>query len=120
MDRIEIERMTFYANIGTTKPERELGHVVHVDLVLHADLTQAGRTDDLKATVDYGDVVRAARQVAETGEYNLIEALAEKLAGRVLADFPVDRVEVRVEKPYPSVNGRVERVAVRIDRGQEG
>lgn len=118
MDRIVIDRMTFYANIGATKAERQLGHVVHVDAVLHRDLKRAGLDDDLAATVDYGDVVRTVGEVAEAGEYNLIEALAERVADRVLDAFDVDRVEVRVEKPYPSVNGRVERVAVEIERAR--
>lgn len=116
MDRLRIDRMTFYANIGTTQAERELGHVVHVDLVLHGDFRRAGETDDLKAAIDYAAVVRAVGEVAQDGEYHLVEALAERVAERVLADFAADRVEVRVEKPFPAVDGRVESIAVEIER----
>lgn len=119
MDRLRIDRMTFYATIGTTKAERELGHVVHIDLVLHGDLRPAGEADDLAEAVDYGDVVHAVGEVAQGGEFHLIEALAERVAARVLDDFAVDRVEVRVEKPFPAVDGRVESVAVEIERGRE-
>lgn len=116
IDELHIDRMTFYANIGATAAERELGHIVHVDLVLRADLRQAGRSDTLGETIDYGEVVRHVGEIAEDGEYNLIEALAERIADRVLEAYAVEEVHVRVEKPYPSVEERVERVAVEIER----
>lgn len=116
IDELHIDRMTFYANIGATAAERELGHVVHVDLVLRADLSEAGRSDALGSTIDYGEVVGLVGGIAEDGEYNLIEALAERIADRVLDAYAVEEVAVRVEKPYPSVEERVERVAVEIER----
>ena len=38
---------------------------------------------------------------------NLLEAAAQSIADRVLSEFPVDSVGVRVKKPHPPIRGSV-------------
>jgi dUTP pyrophosphatase len=100
MDTIELRGLAFYGYHGALPEERALGQRFVVDLHLGLDLAPAGQTDDLSLTADYGKVVETARCVIEGPPFALIEALAEALAERVLADFAmVQRVRVRVEKP---------------------
>lgn len=71
--------------------------------------------DDLRRTVDYAAVVRAARSIVAEGHTLLVETLAERLALAALADPRVVRARVCVEKPdafaeAASVGVSVERV----------
>ncbi len=64
-DRILLEGMIFYGRHGTLPAERELGQRFIVDIELRCDLRPAGLSDDLAKTVDYGEVHRQAREIAE-------------------------------------------------------
>ena len=74
--------------------------VVGVELAVRDEAAPAGvGEDDLRRTVDYGTVVRAARAIVAEGHTLLVETLAERLATAVLADPRVARARVTVEKP---------------------
>jgi FolB domain-containing protein len=95
-----------------------------MDLV--TDLRRAGETDDLSASVDYGDVCRRVLRIGTERSFHLIEALAETIARMVLDVYPVERVRVRVTKtPPPALNhalsalGTIEYSAVDITRTRE-
>lgn len=92
--------MTFYGRHGTLPAERELGQRFVVDVEMHLDLRPAGLSDDLERTVDYGDVHRQAREIAEGPPVDLTETVAERIATAVLQSHrPVEAVRVKVVKP---------------------
>jgi dUTP pyrophosphatase len=121
-DLIELRGLLFYGYHGALPEERSLGQRFEVDLRLGLDLGPAGRADDLGLTVNYAEVADAVRTVVEGSPVNLIEALAERIAARVLADFtPIRRVEVLVKKPSaPIAAVPSARVSVRISRDRVG
>jgi dUTP pyrophosphatase len=127
MDTIELRGLAFYGYHGALAEERTLGQRFVVDLRLGLDLGPAGRADDLTLTADYGKVVETAQRVVEGEPFNLIEALAEALAARVLAEHvQVQQVVVRVEKPSaplkaaPNALAAVEIVRGRAPVGEHG
>lgn len=74
--------------------------VVGVELAVRDEAAPSGvGEDDLRRTVDYGAVVRAARTIVAEGHTLLVETLAERLALAALADPRVVRARVSVEKP---------------------
>lgn len=99
-DRIILEGMTFYGHHGALSSERELGQRFVVDVEVFADLSRAGLSDDLSETIDYGEVHRRAREIAEGEPVNLTETVAERIAASVLGISPgIESVCVRVSKP---------------------
>ena len=109
--------MTFYGHHGVHQHERELGRAISVDVDLSLDLAPAGNSDDLSDGLDYSRVYSLVKQVIESGPYQLLEALAEKIAQRILKEFaPVSEVLVRARKKEPSVGGWVEAAEVEITR----
>ncbi|MFQ5933990.1 MAG: dihydroneopterin aldolase [Dehalococcoidia bacterium] len=106
-DKIILEGMVFYAFHGNNVEEKARGQRFIVDLELVTDLEAAGRSDELKDTVDYGDVYRLVRSVMEETQFNLIEGLAQEMASRVLRGYPVDEVKVRIKKPEASIKGSI-------------
>lgn len=120
MDRIIIREIEFYGYHGVLPEEKRLGQRFQVDLDLYLDLAPAGRTDDLRQTVNYAAVVEKVVQLGRERVYNLIEALAEAIAAEILADPLIARVKVRVKKPQAPIPQSFGLVAVEIERGREG
>jgi dihydroneopterin aldolase len=107
-DRIELRGMRFYGHHGTLPAERELGQPFVVDVELWCDLRAAGLADDLAQTVDYNAVYRQVRAVVEGPSLGLTEAVAERIAGAILAEHGrVEAVRVRVAKPQVRLDGGV-------------
>ncbi len=120
-DRIILEGMTFYAYHGATPQEKELGQRFVVDLEVELDLSKPGRSDAIADTVNYSRLYEAVQSVVEGERYNLLEAVAEAIAQRVLARFPVASARVRVEKVSPPIKGAMLKgAAVEVWRGREG
>ena len=119
-DRIVLEGMRFYGFHGVNPEERVLGQEYLVDLVVEMDLTQAGASDRLEDTISYAHIYRAVRDVMEGEPRNLLEAAAQSVADRILSDFPVDSVSIRVKKPHPPIRGSViENATVEIFRRRQ-
>ncbi|HLN60352.1 MAG TPA: dihydroneopterin aldolase [Symbiobacteriaceae bacterium] len=119
MDRITLTGMRFYGYHGVFPEETRLGQRFVVDMELYADLREAGRTDDLSRTIDYGKVYEMARTIVEGPPFKLIEALAERLAAGVLESFAVAEVTVRVHKPQAPIPGPFDGVTVEVRRRRE-
>ena len=116
-DRIMLDEMRFYGYHGVNPEERTLGQPYIVDLTAEMDLRCAGRSDRLEDTASYSQIYRAVRDIVEGQPHNLLESIAEAIAARVLADFPVDAVTVTVKKPSPPVRGSsIRQSAVQIRR----
>lgn len=116
MDEIIIRRLRAQTHIGFSDEERARPQAVRVDIAIAADLARAGRSDDLGDTVDYHGVVTRVTDFVASSEVNLLEHLAEKIAGLIARDFAVQRVTVEVAKESPPFAEAVDEVAVRIER----
>ncbi len=116
MDKIVIHGAHFYGRHGVSDEERRVGGHYTVDVELTYDLARAGASDDLRDTISYSDVYRAAREIVEGTSYHLIEALAEQIAAMVLSRFPAQAVLVRVKKEPPPVAGVIDYAGVEIVR----
>jgi len=103
-DRIQVEDIQFHGLHGVMEEERRVGHRFRVDVTLELDLQPAGLADDFRLTVDYAAVARSVVEIGTGPSVQLVETLAERMAARVLEEFPpVDAVEMRVAKIHPPV-----------------
>lgn len=118
MDKIVLHGMDFYGYHGILPEERSLGQRYVVDLELYLDLRPAGESDDLNHTVDYAKVFELVESIITGQPYQLLEALAEAVAGVVLKSFPVKEVLVRVKKPQAPIPGKFAWMSVEIHRNQ--
>ena len=118
-DRVALANMRFEGKHGVLDEEQTTAQPFEVDAELMLDLGPAGRSDDLSLTVDYRDVFRICREVVEGPSFRLIEALAETIAARILAEFApagVSEVVVRVRKPRLALPGQLDAAVVEIRR----
>ncbi len=118
MDKIIIKNLEAFGYHGVFEEEAFLGQKFIVDAVLYLDTRRVGKTDDLKASLDYGEACHVIKKLVETERYQLIERLAEVLAEKLLLAFSaLKSVEITVKKPWAPVLVPMETVAVSIKRG---
>lgn len=120
MDKIYVNKMEFYGYHGVFPEENRLGQRFVVDLVVEADLRQAGVNDDLQYSINYGELYTMCKDIVEGERYQLVEAVAERIAGVCLEKFQrVVVCTVKVVKPDPPIPGHYQSVAVEITRGRK-
>ncbi|MDQ6725120.1 MAG: dihydroneopterin aldolase [Actinomycetota bacterium] len=100
---------------GALAEEQDRAQPFEVDVDLAADLSAAGRSDELADTVDYGAVAVAAERVVTAEHHRLLERLARRIADDVLAlDTRINGVTVTVRKLRPPVPVDLASAAVSI------
>ena len=99
LDRVLISGLRLRCVVGINDWERLVPQEIELDIVLHADLRQAGRTDRIEDTVNYRTIARKVTAAVEASSYGLVEALADAVARTCLEDQRVKRVDVSVRKP---------------------
>ncbi len=120
-DRIILQGMRFYGYHGVNPEEKTQGQAYLVDLEAEVALARPGQSDAIEDTISYTHLYRAVKAIMEGESRNLLERLAQEIANRLLADFPLEAVTVTVKKPNPPIKGSfIEHAAVRIQRRREG
>ena len=116
MDVIRIHRLELDCIVGIRPSEREVEQRVRLDLGLHADVSQAGRTGRISLTADYDQVAHEVAALLSFRRYHLIEMAAEEVAAMLLGiHASVQRVDVRIEKPG-ALAGRARAASVEVKR----
>lgn len=101
--------------VGVYPHERRGPRTILMDLEIEtAAGNNAGLTDELDDTIDYGAVVERVRQHLAREKYFLLERVAECIAALVLFEFRAQRVCVSLFKT--DVLDRVGSVGVKIER----
>ncbi|MGU3538320.1 dihydroneopterin aldolase [Methylobacterium sp. A54F] len=116
-DRILVQRIAVFGYHGLLPEEARLGQRFYVSLDARIDLRPAGEADDVALTVSYADMTETATAIATGRRFDLIEALAEAIAGEILGRFPaLSALTVRIDKPSAPVPAVIEGVSVEITR----
>lgn len=115
-DQILIKDLRFRCIVGVYEDERREKQDVVAQLTLDVDLRKAGRTDDLADTVDYKALKKEILAMAERSQFQLVEALAQRIADICLKRRQVSRVIIAIEKPGALRFART--VGVRIVRSR--
>lgn len=116
-DKIIMSNMAFFGRHGVLKEENVLGQKFFVDMILYVDTKAAGQSDDIKASVHYGEVYEVVKDIVENKQFKLLEALSEHIAQSVLSKFDlVEGLNVTVKKPEAPVPGIFDYFAVSIER----
>ncbi len=116
MDRISLRGIRVFAFHGVHASEQEQGQVFLIDIDVELDLSEAGETDELGATIDYGVLASDIASRASNERWNLIERVAQRTADLVLEDSRVSAVDVTVHKPEVVLPVPVAGVSVSIRR----
>ncbi len=118
MDQIRIDNLEVYAYHGVFPEENEKGQPFFVNMVLYTNLRPAGLTDDLLLSTHYGEVSHLVNDWMKSHTVQLIETVAETLAGEILRKFPlIQALDMEIRKPQAPIGLPFESVSVKIHRG---
>jgi len=117
MDIIYLRDLKIECIIGVWEWERRIKQTVILDLDMASDNRRAAATDTIEDTLNYKTVAKRLVDFAGHSQFQLVETLAEKIAGIVLSEFKVPWVRVRINKKgaVRSADG----VGVIIERGEK-
>lgn len=98
-DTVFLHELKVETIVGIWDWERKIRQTVSIDLEMGADIRRAAETDSIDDTLNYKAVAKQVQQLVADSEFQLVEALAEKIAELVLTEFAVSWIQVRVSKP---------------------
>jgi 7,8-dihydroneopterin aldolase/epimerase/oxygenase len=117
-DTVSVRELRVPAVIGVHDWERSAEQVLTLAIDMAVDVARVAARDDVADAVDYSAVAALVTRVVQDGEFQLIESAAERVAGQILAAFPVAWVRVEVAKPIAADGGTGAYTAViRVERG---
>lgn len=114
MDTISIHDFRVDTIVGYHEWERQRPQTIELNLELAIPHNQAGRSDRIRDTVDYGAVVERVRTSLAQTQFILLERLCEHVADILLDEFQAPWARVSAAK-IGMIRG-VRRVAVTIER----
>ena len=79
-DKIKIQNLEVFANHGVFPEENVLGQKFVVSAVLYTDTRKAGQTDELTASIHYGEVSAFIDRYLKEHTFQLLEKVADKRA----------------------------------------
>jgi len=118
MDRIFLRDLRIETIIGIYDWERETPQTVSIDLELATDVARAARSDAIDDALDYKAIAKRLIAFVGASRFQLVETLAERIAGLLREEFGVAWVRVTVNKGG-AIRG-ASAVGVVIERGQPG
>ncbi|HKS93210.1 MAG TPA: dihydroneopterin aldolase [Gammaproteobacteria bacterium] len=113
-DTVFIRELRVPTVVGIFDWERRIRQTVVLDLDMSADIRRAARSDRIEDTLDYKAVAKRVTQFVSAAQYQLVETLAEEIAGFIIREFRVAHVKVTLHKPG-AVSGS-KSVGVSIER----
>jgi dihydroneopterin aldolase len=101
-DLVSVRDLSVAAVIGVHAWEREIEQTLLVSVDMAADVRTPAASDDLADALDYSAVAATIAAVLREGKFRLIETAAERVAGRLLTDFPLSWLRLELRKPISS------------------
>ena len=119
-DEITLTGLRVFGRHGVYEVERRVGQEFVVDATLYLSTAEAAASDDVVATVHYGEAAERIAAIVAGEPVNLLETLAQRIADVLLAYDGVRMVAVTVHKPHAPIDLQFADVSVTIRRAQQG
>lgn len=95
---IRIKSIKLFGYHGVYEIEKKTGSTFEFDVEVRL-FDMAGRTDELRETLDYTTILDTVTKISDSRSYNLIETLATDICSSVINLSPlIEEVLVRVRK----------------------
>lgn len=117
MDKVFIDELLVETVIGLYPWEKEVKQPLTISLELGWDIRRAAATDDLSTTLNYAEIAEHIQAYAQDHKHILLESFAEDLAARLIRDFSIPWLCLRVAKTTTVPAAR--QVGIQIERSAE-
>src|SRR4051812_25692010 len=104
-DTVFVEGLELSCCGGETPEERAFPQIIRISAHLTLDLRRAGRSDDIRDTMNYAGFIEHVKGALEGKKFSLVETIAELIAQIALADTRVAQVKIKVgKKSFPDID----------------
>jgi dihydroneopterin aldolase len=103
-DYVSIKDLSVPAVIGVHDWERDVEQTLVISVDMATDVRKAAASDNLADALDYSAVASTITAIVREGKFHLIETAAERVAERLLTDFPVSWLRLEVRKPIANAS----------------
>ena len=117
MDKVFIKGLSIQTTIGFFQWEKEIKQTLVIDIAMGWNTAKAAVNDELAKTLDYADISVAIERFANDNPVDLIETLAERLAGFLMTQYHIPWLKLSIGKPGAVHNAQT--VGVEIERGNQ-
>ncbi len=114
--RVFIDRYELMGRVGVYERERRYEQRLVVSLELDVIDRYDGSTDKLASVYNYEHAINLVTAVVDSGHFNLLETLAERIAEACLEDADVVFARVRIAKPDVLIACRSVGIEIERDR----
>ena len=99
MGQIQITNMRFYTYNGVFSEEKTLGQQISIDAVVHYDIENKVKDDDLTTTISYATIYEIIREFVTHHNFNLMESVANGALNLLLEKLPMaEKIQLSVKK----------------------
>jgi dihydroneopterin aldolase len=99
MGIIGIEGLKIEGLIGCDVDEHQIKQEIRIDLKVEADLSRCALSDELHDTINYVRLAEICQEVLQEKHHRLIEALGQAILERIVGEFPVSWIWIKIRKP---------------------
>ena len=99
MDIVFIHDLQIETVIGIYDWERKIRQTISLDIEMATDISKAAKSDNIDDTLSYKTVAKRLIEFVQQSEFELVEALAEKICSIVMDEFSVPWVKLTLHKP---------------------
>ena len=98
MGKISLEGLDFFAYHGVSQEEQGIGNRYSVDVEVHADFSEAAKSDDLDGTIDYSVLYRLIKIEMEISS-KLLENMGARIVASIFKEFStITKINLTVSK----------------------
>jgi len=116
-DRVSVRNLRLRGRHGVLPEESRLGQEFQFDIDCAIDASVCAAEDDYTKAVCYASLCQIVRDVSDGGPFRLVETLADRVAGEILARHaPVIEAVVTIRKPAAPIEAQFDWVGVTVER----
>ena len=116
MDRVFIEELTVFAQIGVYDWEQQIKQKLVFDLEMTWDCKQAAETDDVAYCLNYAEVSQVIIDYVESKPFLLIERVAYEVAEQLQQHFGISWLRLKLSKP--KAVAQASNIGIIVERGE--
>jgi len=116
LDKVRILNLKIPARHGAYEFEKDKDGLFELDVEMYTDLSKATHSDDLSDTVNYDEAVSLITDQFTENNYHLIEAVGERICQRLLDQYSINKVVLRIRKPHAPIMANLDTVEVELVR----
>ncbi|BFU60341.1 MULTISPECIES: dihydroneopterin aldolase [Rodentibacter] len=115
MDRIFIEELTVFAQIGVYDWEQKIKQKLIFDIEMMWDCRKAAETDDVQYCLNYAEVSQFIIDYVQGKPFLLVERLAYEVANQLQQHFGISGLRLKLSKP--KAVAQAHSVGIIVERG---